>query len=71
MLLRLAHAGLQHVTLAHLSEHNNDPILARDEALQVLSRAEGRPGLAVATQDRAGEPVRLRPRIRKGQLALF
>lgn len=71
MLLRLAHPGLQHVTLAHLSEQNNDPSLARDEAEAVLARAAGRPNLAVSTQDRAGEPVLLRPRPRKGQLALF
>lgn len=71
MLLRLAHAHLQHVTLAHLSEQNNDPALARDEAERVLVRAVGKPNLAVAAQDVAGEPVRLRPRPRKGQMALF
>ena len=71
MLLRLAHRDLQHVTLAHLSEQNNDPVLARDEAERVIARAVGKPNLAVASQDVAGEPVRLRPRPRKGQLVLF
>lgn len=71
MLLRIAHPELQHVTLAHLSEQNNDPVLAREEAERVLARAAGRPNLAVASQDVPGEPVRLRPRPRKGQLALF
>lgn len=71
LLLRLAHAELQHVTLAHLSEQNNDPTLAREAAERVLAVAAGRPNLAVAAQDVAGTPVRLRPRARKGQLALF
>lgn len=71
MLLRLCHEQLQHVTLAHLSEQNNDPAIAREEAERVLSGAAGRPNLAVAAQDVPGEPIRLRPRWRRGQLALF
>lgn len=63
----LLHPGLQHVTLAHLSEHNNTEALAREAAEAVLR--DGPPGvdLAVARQSAPGEPVRLKAP--KGQLA--
>lgn len=69
MLAELLHGGLQHLSLAHLSEHNNVPALARDVAARVLDEAGMRPNLVVAEQHRPGEPVRLVPR-RKGQLGL-
>ena len=69
MLAELLHPGLQHLALAHLSEHNNLPEIARDTAGEVLARAALSPNLVVAEQHRPGEPVRLATR-RKGQLGL-
>lgn len=69
LLGRLLHPGMQHLSLAHLSEQNNDPSLARDVAARVLGGAGLEPNLVVAAQHRPGEPVVLRPR-RKGQLGL-
>lgn len=69
LLADLLHPGLQHLSLAHLSEHNNLPELARDRAGAVLADAALSPVLAVASQHRPGEPVRLCTR-RRGQLAL-
>ncbi len=68
LLRSLLHSGLQHVTLAHLSEHNNTEALAREAAEAVLR--DGPPGLrlSVAKQSAAGEPIPLRAP--KGQLAL-
>jgi phosphoribosyl 1,2-cyclic phosphodiesterase len=61
-LTRLLHAGLQHLTLAHLSETNNRPEMAAESVTSVLSRI-GASGLdvAVAEQHRPGEPVELAP----------
>lgn len=69
LLETLVHPGLQHLSLAHLSEQNNLPQLAADVAGEVLSRTGMSPRLAVAQQHRPGEPVRLHVR-RKGQLSL-
>ncbi|HCF56405.1 MAG TPA: MBL fold metallo-hydrolase, partial [Myxococcales bacterium] len=69
LLRRLAHPGLQRVTLAHISEHNNTPELAREVAEGVLAQAPGRAALSIGEHHRPGEPVVLRGRGRK-QLAL-
>ncbi len=69
LLAKVMHAGLQHLTLAHLSETNNQPELAREVAEKVLARRSNAPRLVVAEQRRATEPVRLGPR--RGQLSLF
>src|SRR5690606_31428278 len=57
LLRQLLHPGLQHLALAHLSEHNNLPEIARDRAGDVLADAALSPNLAVAAQHRPGEPV--------------
>jgi phosphoribosyl 1,2-cyclic phosphodiesterase len=67
LLARLAHPGLQHLTLAHLSEENNRPQTARAVAEGVLASAGVSPTLAVAGVKRPSEPVVLE---RAGQLAL-
>lgn len=57
-LREIMHDGLEHVVLAHISEKNNTPELAReavDKALQA-SRGNG-VCIAVATQNKTGEPV--------------
>ncbi|MGI5863910.1 MAG: MBL fold metallo-hydrolase [Myxococcales bacterium] len=69
LLRRLAHPGLQSVTLAHISEHNNTPELAREVAERVLAQAPGRAALSIGEHHRPGEPIALRGRGRK-QLAL-
>ncbi|WP_373046728.1 MBL fold metallo-hydrolase [Vulgatibacter sp.] len=69
LLAQLLHPGLQQLALAHLSEHNNLPEIARDTAGEVLANAALSPNLVVAEQHRPGEPVLLRTR-RKGQLGL-
>jgi phosphoribosyl 1,2-cyclic phosphodiesterase len=69
LLAQLLHPGLQHLSLAHLSEQNNLPEIARDRAGEVLADAALSPVLVVAEQHRTGEPVRLRAR-RRGQLGL-
>lgn len=61
-LTRLLHAGLQHLTLAHLSETNNTPERAAESVTSVLSRiGAGGFDVAVAEQHRVGEPVVLAP----------
>ena len=69
LLAQLLHPGLQHLSLAHLSEQNNLPEIARDRAGEVLADAALSPVLVVAEQHRTGEPVRLRAG-RRGQLGL-
>ncbi len=70
LLARLAHPGLQHVTLAHLSETNNRPALAQRAAEQALRDAPSHPRLEIAPQWTAGEPVTLYPGGARGQLRL-
>jgi hypothetical protein len=70
------HGGLQHVTLAHLSEHNNTESHARKAAEAVLVKYGSRARLCVASQTLPSEPVLLEPKaaapLRKArQLALF
>ena len=50
-LATLAHKGLSHVVLAHLSEVNNTPDVARGSATMALRRAGWRGKLAVAGPD--------------------
>jgi phosphoribosyl 1,2-cyclic phosphodiesterase len=69
LLASIVHPGLQHLALAHLSEQNNLPEIARDVAGEVLANAAFSPNLVVAEQHRPGEPVRLVTR-RRGQLGL-
>jgi phosphoribosyl 1,2-cyclic phosphodiesterase len=52
LLQELQHNKLEHVILAHLSETNNTPQKAYDEATKVLSRSKT--GLTVAEQDICG-----------------
>jgi len=61
-LTALVHPGLQHLTLAHLSETNNSPDLAAESVTSVLSRI-GAGGLevAVAEQHRPGQAITLEP----------
>ncbi len=62
-LLDLWHPGLEHVVLAHLSDANNRPELAYQEALRAITPLAGngprRPLLTLGCQDRVGELVRL------------
>ena len=67
MLARLAHPGLQHLTLAHLSQENNRPAAALEAAEGVLDAAGVQPEVAVAGIERPCEPVTLQ---RTGQLML-
>ncbi len=60
LLARALHPGLRHLTLAHLSEKNNTPGLARDAAERVLAQAGLAPALAIAQPRRVGAPVELR-----------
>lgn len=62
-LLELWHEELEHVVLAHLSESNNRPELAYQEALRVIDplvRETARPlNLSLGLQDRVGTLVNL------------
>lgn len=56
----LLHDGLQHVVLAHISETNNDPVLALATVeAAVKSDAAVSPVISLAWQDRTGEVVEL------------
>jgi phosphoribosyl 1,2-cyclic phosphodiesterase len=68
LLQRLAHPGLQHVTLAHLSEENNSPDLARAAAERALERTSFSPQLTIAQPYEPGRPIELGAK--RGQLAL-
>lgn len=70
LIARLAHPGLQHVTLAHLSETNNLPALAQRAAEAALRDAAVHPRLAIAAQGVVGAPVTLHPGGARGQLRL-
>jgi phosphoribosyl 1,2-cyclic phosphodiesterase len=67
LLGQVLHAGLKHVMLAHLSEHNNSADHARRAAEDVLARHGASARLAVASQVCALEPLSLQAR----QLVLF
>jgi phosphoribosyl 1,2-cyclic phosphodiesterase len=57
LLRQVMHPGLQHLTLAHLSEHNNAPDVARQAAESVL--VEGNLTIDVARQHLVSAPVEL------------
>src|SRR6185436_8909498 len=61
LLAQLLHGGLRHVTIAHLSEHNNTPSKARRAAESVLSKFGSRATVAVGSQSRALDPMILEP----------
>jgi phosphoribosyl 1,2-cyclic phosphodiesterase len=73
VLAQVMHGGLQHVTLAHLSEHNNTESHALKAAEAVLRRSGSNARLCVGSQVNASEPLELKPRglRRARQLALF
>jgi phosphoribosyl 1,2-cyclic phosphodiesterase len=68
------HAGLRHVVLAHLSEHNNTPAHARRSVEAVLER-QGNATLQIASQARPLPVLELEAKVaaraRPKQLALF
>lgn len=56
----ILHAGLLHIVLAHISETNNDPALARDTVAAVVATAgTKRPVVSLSWQNRAGEVIDL------------
>lgn len=70
----LHHPELAGVVLAHLSEHCNDGLLARDTVGSTLERAGYRGPIAVAAQDEPLEPLEvavLRRQAAPEQLTLF
>ena len=68
-LAQLAHRGLKHIVLAHLSETNNAPDVARRSAGLALKRAGWRGELRVAAQDAPTGPCGAGG-VGNGQLAL-
>ena len=76
LLAQILHGGLRHLTLAHLSEHNNTPSHARRSAEAVLAKFGSRARVCVGSQSRALDPLLLEPERaeplrRARQLALF
>jgi phosphoribosyl 1,2-cyclic phosphodiesterase len=71
LLSQVMHAGLQHVTLAHLSEHNNTESHAMRAAEPVLRRHGSNARVCVGSQVQVGEPLELRGVRKARQLALF
>ena len=62
LLAELLHDGLQHLTLGHISEHNNTPELARAATEGLLEKRGGvAPRLAVALQRKVGQVITLAP----------
>ena len=61
LLASVLHAGLRHVALAHLSEHNNTEAHARRAAEAVLERAAHGVQLVLASQQGALDPIVLQP----------
>lgn len=62
LLVGLAHGGLRHVALAHLSEHNNTPAHARRAAEGALETAQCAARLTIGEQAGPLEPMVLEPR---------
>jgi phosphoribosyl 1,2-cyclic phosphodiesterase len=76
LLQGVIHAGLRHLVLAHLSEHNNTESHARRAAETVLEKHGSRARLSIASQARALDPLVLErsgavPLRKAQQLALF
>jgi len=67
---RVAHRGLRHVVLAHLSQHNNTPAIARRAVDTALRTSPFRGSLTVAGQDAVTQFCVQRER-RVQQLSLF
>ena len=65
LLRQLLHPGLQRLTLAHISEHNNTPDLARVAAEKVLEYGPAKTALSIGEHDRPGEPIELKGRGRR------
>ncbi len=59
LLAKLHHPELREVVLAHLSEVNNTPELARAEAEATLERLESRARLRLASQDRPSPVIEI------------
>ncbi len=59
----LLHPGLRHITLAHLSQTNNDPILAYDVVVEAVEKAwsstEPCPAISLASQDMPADLLQL------------
>ena len=70
LLSRLAHEGLRHVVLAHLSEHNNSEKHARRAAEEALAKRGSKAHLSVGSPARPLDPLVVTPK-RARQLALF
>lgn len=76
LLEEVLHGGLRHLTLAHLSEHNNTPSRARRAADKILEKHGSPAHVQVGSQARALDPLLLEPSRavplkRARQLALF
>jgi phosphoribosyl 1,2-cyclic phosphodiesterase len=79
LLKQVCHPGLREVVLAHLSEHNNTPRLAREAAEVVLARAGSGARLQIGSvqgalapiEVEAAEAVVTRGRWKPAQLALL
>jgi phosphoribosyl 1,2-cyclic phosphodiesterase len=79
LLKQACHPGLREVVLAHLSEHNNTPRLAREAAEAVLARAGSGARLQIGSvqgtlapiEVEAAAPVVTRGRWKPAQLALL
>lgn len=67
---RVSHGGLRHLVLAHLSEQNNSPAVARDAVAMAVRSAQFRGSLTVATQNAVTTFTVERAR-RVEQLSLF
>jgi phosphoribosyl 1,2-cyclic phosphodiesterase len=70
---RIAHRGLRHVVLAHLSEQCNSPSLAVETMSSALRRTRFRGQVSASLQDVVNETsiVASKPKARAEQLALF
>jgi phosphoribosyl 1,2-cyclic phosphodiesterase len=63
----MLHGGLQHVVLAHISEKNNDPLLAYDTVVAALGEENGTTAcVSLSWQDRTGEVITLTGRAGHG-----
>ena len=63
LLAKVCHPGLREVVLAHLSEHNNTPRLAREAAETVLARARSGARLQVGSVKGALAPISVEPAV--------
>jgi phosphoribosyl 1,2-cyclic phosphodiesterase len=61
LLRRLLHPGLQHVSLLHLSQHNNTPTLAMAAAQSALLGHSAASAVTIGEPNRASPLIALRP----------